>query len=882
MRRLCLIFVMTLSIADTAASQPPTGRLPAAVTPTAYRIDLTVLPDQPRFRGHVEIDVNAESDEKSLFLHGQKLHVSKASVKQAGKTLAATYREVDASGVVQLDLPRALEHGPATLVFDYDAAFASGSAGLYRLKVGQHWYAWTQLEAIDARAVFPCFDQPEWKTPFAISVLTAPDQLAVSNAAESGSKLQGKLLRHDYEPTPPLPTYLVALAVGPFDVVESTIPATSHRAKPLPLRVLATRGNKDSLAYALAETKPIVSLLEGYFGRAFPFSKLDQIASPVMGGAMENAGAVIYDDSILVLGPDAPVRTRQGFGMVVAHELAHQWFGDLVTPVWWEDIWLNESFATWLGYRIANQWKPELNIGNGALFEGFRAMELDSLHEGRPVQQPIRVSGEIETAFDRITYGKGGKVIEMVEAYLGAEKLQKGVRLHMDRFAGRNAASRDFFQSLADAANEPRIVTAMQGFVEQQGVPVVKVERSGAQLKLTQARYAPLGAAAPPATSWVIPFCVRAGAAKQCVLFDKSSSVIALPGKDPRAPLMPNAGGHGYYRFSLADADWRALIANGTQLSASEALAVIDSLWAEWKAGAAPLALLLDAARAFAAHSDSYVAIDVGDRLSDLRARSMLSPAELPAYRRLMSDLFAARLHKLGFDPKAGAYNAEEPDTSRLRGQLVHYMFAEADNAEVSNTLAAAATSWIDGDQSALDRTFLSDGLAVWLRRNGAAGITKLWTKLIATTDADLRHRMARAISSADDPAVARHVFANLGRPGLRSDDKLILIMTITREPATRELGFDWLAHNLPKLAKEANLSSVGALFEGPTTFCSEADSQRIERSLRPHVDALKRGALALDRVVENVHNCGALKSAQQADLAAAFGARAKLDATLK
>lgn len=882
MRRLCLVSLMMLSIADIAAGQPPTGRLTAAVTPTAYRIELTVLPDQPRFRGHVEIDVNAQTDEKSLFLHGRQLHVSKASVQQAGKTLAATYREVDASGVVRLDLPRALEHGPATLVFDYDAAFASGPAGLYRLKVDDHWYAWTQLEAIDARGVFPCFDQPEWKTPFAISLLTAPEQLAISNAAESGSTPQAKLVRHEFAATQPLPTYLVAIAVGPFDVVEAAIAATQQRPKPLPLRVLATHGYKDSLAYALAETKPIVSLLEGYFGRPFPFPKLDQIASPVMGGAMENAGAVIYDDSILVLGPDAPVRTRQGFGMVVAHELAHQWFGDLVTPVWWEDIWLNESFANWLGYRIANQWKPELNIGHGALADGYRAMELDSLHEGRPIQQPIRVSGEIDTAFDRITYGKGGRVIEMVEAYLGAEKLQKGVRLHMERFAGRNAASRDFFQSLADAAEEPRIVTAMQGFVEQQGVPVVKVERSGTQLQLTQARYAPLGAAAPPATSWVIPFCVRAGAAKQCVLFDKTSSSIALPGKDPRALLMPNAGGHGYYRFSLAESDWRALIANATQLDASEALAVIDSLWAQWKAGAAPLALLLDAARAFAAHSDSYVAIDVGDRLSDLRARSMLSSAELPAYRKLMSDLFAARLNKLGFDPKSGAYTAEQPDTSRLRAQLVHYMFAEADSAEVSNTLATAAQHWIDGDQSALDRTFLSDGLAVWLRRNGAAGISKLWAKLIATSDADLRHRIARAISSADDPAIARYVFANFGRPGLRSNDKLILIMTITREPATRELGFDWLAHNLPKLAKETNLSSVGGMFEGPTTFCSEADSKRIEKSLRPHVDALKRGALALDRVVENVHNCGVLKSAQQAELAAAFGAKTKLDATLK
>jgi aminopeptidase N len=576
------------------------------------------------------------------------------------------------------------------------------------------------------------------------------------------------------------------------------------------------------------------------------------------------------------------MRSLQSFGMVVAHELAHQWFGDLVTPMWWEDIWLNESFANWLGFRIANEWKPNLHIGNGSLIEGYRAMELDALHQGRPIQQPIRVSAEIDSAFDRITYGKGGRVIEMVEAYLGAEKFQKGVRLHMQRFAGGNAASDDFFKSLADAANEPRIVASMHDFVRKQGVPLVKVERSGQELKLTQTRYAPLGAAAAPATSWSIPLCVRAGTVRQCSFFDKPKGSIALPGKDPRALLMPNAGGRGYYRFELAEPDWRALIASAQQLDVSESLSVVDSVWAQWRAGRAPLKLLLDAARAFAGHAQADVVIDVGDRLSELRARSLLSAAELPTYRKLVTDLFGARLQKLGFDPKLGAYAAEDPDSSRLRGQLVHYMAVEAASTEVIDKLAAAAASWIAGDANALDRTFLLDGLAIWLKRNGEAGAKKVLSKLIATTDGDLRRRMARALGTADEPAIARYVLANLSSPGLRSTDKLMLANTITREPTTRELGLDWLVRNGVKLVRETNLSSIGAVFDAPVNFCSEADSARIEKSLRPHVESLKRGGLLLTRVVENVHNCGVLKTTQQADLAAAFAAQSKLDATLK
>lgn len=882
MRRLCLTLLFALSTVNPAAASPPLGRLPANVTPLAYRIELTVVPEQPRFHGHVEIDVRAQGGETSLYLHGRQLHVSKTSVKQGARTEPAKYREVDSTGVAQLTFARALDPGEATLAFDYDAAFGTGAAGLYRQEVDKQWYAWTQFEAIDARAAFPCFDQPEFKTPYTVSLITAPGHVAVSNAPELRAEPRGKLVRHEYAPTLPLPTYLVAFAVGPFDVVESTVSATPQRPTPLPLRVIATRGQRDSLHYALQETKPIVRLLEAYFGSPFPYPKLDQIASPVMGGAMENAGAVIYDDSVLVLGPNAPVRIHQIFGMIVAHELAHQWFGDLVTPVWWEDIWLNESFANWLGYRIGDQWKPQLHLATGALVEGFRAMELDALHAGRPIHQPIASSAEIDSAFDRITYGKGGKVIEMIEAYLGAEKFQQGVRLHMQRYAGRNAASKDFFQSLADAAHEPKIVAAMHDFVSKQGVPVVKVERGAATLKLTQRRYAPLGATTPPATTWSIPLCVRAGATRKCQFFDTAEGSMPLPGKDPGALLMPNAGGRGYYRFELADSDWRVLIASAKQLEIAEALSVIDSLWAQWRAGNTPLALVLDATRAFAAHPEADVVIDVGDRLSELRARSLLSAAELPTYRALMSELFSARLKKLGFDPKSGVYTSDNPDNARLRAQLVRYLALDAANVELGDTLATAADSWINGDDQALDRTYLIEGLTIWLQRHGEAGAKRLFAKLIATNDADLRRRIARAIGGAGKPAVARQALANLGNKGLRPIDKLILASMITRDAETREIGFEWLSRNVTRLVKETNLSSISVVFDAPVNFCSEADAARIEKSLRPHVDAYKRGGLSLTRAVENVRNCGVLRTRQQAELAAAFAPKTKLDATLK
>ena len=871
MTRFGLLVLAWLCFANVAAADPLSGRLIQTVTPLAYRLDLTVRPEQPRFSAHVEIEVRVQGGERSVLLHGRKLHVTRVSVRQGAGKIAAQYREVDPSGVARVEFAKALEPGAAQLVFDYDAAFGV-AAGLYHLKVAEHWYAWTQLEAVDARAMFPCFDQPEFKTPFTISVATPPDAIAASNEALTRSQPEGALVRHQFAPSAPLPTYLVALAVGPFDVLEGAVPPTPQRPKPLPLRILATQGQKASLAYALAETQPIVTLLEAYFDRPFPFSKLDQIASPLMGGgAMENAGAVMYDDSLIVLGADASVQARRDFGMVVAHELAHQWFGDLVTPVWWEDIWLNESFANWLGYLVADRWRPELNIGNGSLQEGFRAMDLDALHAGRPIHQPIRVTGEILGAFDAITYGKGGKVIEMIAAYLGPERFQKGVRSYMQRFAGGSAASSDFFQAMADAAQEPRLVAAMQGFVEQQGVPVVRVERDGTALKWTQARYAPIGAPAPPATRWTVPFCLRLGTNQRCQLLDSASGSLPLPGRTAGA-LMPNVGGHGYYRFSLSGGDWAALIASAPQLGAGEALAVLDSSWAEWRAGALALPVLLQEAIVFSGHADSYIPIDVGDRLAGLRERGLLATAQLPAYRKQVSQLFGPRLAQLGFKPGSRAHAADSNDTQRLRVELVHFMSAEAEDAATRRTLQDAAAAWVEGQDDALDRALLSDGIEAWVTRAGASGLQRAWARLLASNDADARARIASALGSLGDPTAARWLLDHLRKGSIRSTEKLTIIDRMIRTPETREIGFAWLERNLTKLADEGIFAALG-VFGAVGTYCSADDATRVERSLRPQIDKLQLWNLELQREVEKIRNCGALRQAHEAELQAAFPA---------
>jgi aminopeptidase N len=407
---LCALFVPAAALAQEAL---PAGKLPDMVAPIAYRLDVTVVPEKARFSGHTEIDIRLKQPAASIFMHGRDLHVTRAIARIGRRQIPVTFTQKSPTGLAQLDFGRTVPAGKLTLKFDYDAPFGDGPSGLYRIKVGDAWYSWSQFESIDARAAFPSFDQPGYKTPFTVSITTRPGFVAASNAPQIGTSRIGKLVKHRFAPTKPLPTYLVAFVTGPFNRITGNIAPTPERGHPLPLGVIGTKPNAGQMRYALDESGKIVALLERYFGQPFPYPKLDQIGSPVMPGAMENAGADIYGDGILFLDESDSRDTKMSFGMIVAHELSHQWFGDLVTPAWWDDIWLNESFANWMGYRIGNEWRPDLDIGVDAIGEGFEAMDLDSLGAGRPIHQRITKDADIDAAFDQITYGKGGQVVAL-------------------------------------------------------------------------------------------------------------------------------------------------------------------------------------------------------------------------------------------------------------------------------------------------------------------------------------------------------------------------------------------------------------------------------------------------------------------------------------
>ncbi|MFC0590073.1 M1 family metallopeptidase [Novosphingobium aquiterrae] len=855
-----------------AATLPdvPKGQLTDAVRPSAYRLDLTVNPDKDRFSGKVEIDAVLKASSSYVDLHGRDLNITRAVATVGGRTYVGTWRDVDPSGVVRLSFAETLPAGAVTFAFDYDAAFQSSPAGMFRVKVGDDWYSWTQFESIDARAAFPSFDQPGYKQPFTVTLRTKPGQVAVSNAPEVSKTLEDGLEVHRFAPTLPLPTYLVAMMVGPFAVAEGTVPPSPQRATPLPLRIVTTKQNAKQMTFALEGSKGIVRHLEAYFNQAFPYPKLDQITTPILPGAMENAGADLYADPILIMDETASTRQKRDFGMIVSHELAHQWFGDLVTPTWWDDIWLNESFANWMGYRIGGEWRPDLNIGAGALVEGFGAMSTDALLAGRPIHQAITTNAQIDEAFDSITYGKGGHVVAMIAGYMGDTKFRDGVRRYMAAHKYGNATSKDFFAAMAEAAGDPRIIPAMQSFTDQQGVPLVTFSRGkGGAYTATQSRYVRLGTQGPD-TRWGVPLCLRRiGATTQsCQLLTDKSAAVKLPGK---GAFIPNAGGTGYYRFELPTADWDALIARASALSSGEALALDDSLLASFRAGRASPDQLIASARELAKNKDSYASAAGIDTLQALYGSGMLDEAGKAGYRRLVESLYRPRLAALGFDPRAGAYAKEDPEKSEQRAQIVGRLAVTARDAAVRKQLGQAARDYLAGKSDAIDQSWLGLGLGIVVEEGGLAAAKDLADKALASQDSVFRPASLGVIGGSGKADVAKWILTEFQDKRLRPNERLSLIGGVVRTSETRDIGFAWLKSNF-----DALMNSGGGIFFASRLpqivggFCSVRDADEIAALMRPKL-AGKTGALELERTIERVRSCGVLKDARGAEASRAF-----------
>ncbi|HEY5010008.1 MAG TPA: M1 family metallopeptidase, partial [Acidimicrobiales bacterium] len=370
--------------------------------------------------------------------------------------------------------------GDALLEIAYDAPFAATLSGLYRVEENGVHYAYTQFESTDARRAFPCFDEPAFKTAYDITIASPAGTMALANSPEASHEDgTGGMVVHHFATTRPLPSYLVAFAVGDFDVAEG-------QTSPFPIRVITTKGRAGLTGIALDAAAGLVAKLGEYFGIRYPYEKLDLVAVPEFdAGAMENPGLVTFRDEILLLDPEhATTEMKRGQAETIAHEFAHQWFGDLVTMQWWDDIWLNEGFATWAEAHMVDAWKPSFGATIDQIADVQFVMDTDALKSARAVRQPVTSTGEVLESFDGLTYEKGAAVLRMLESWLGPDTFRRGVQRYLHDNAWKNAKADDLFHAL-EFVSAQSVSEMAHGFLDKPGVPSVQVNwKCGGKLEL--------------------------------------------------------------------------------------------------------------------------------------------------------------------------------------------------------------------------------------------------------------------------------------------------------------------------------------------------------------------------------------------------------------
>lgn len=856
----------------------PQGQLPDTIKPTAYQIDLTVDPAKDNFTGQVVIAAELTAPADRIWLHGERLQMQSATVVLAsGETLTADYQEVGETGVAELRFGQTVAPQTLSLQFAYAAPFDRTLNGLYLVEDGGERYAFTQMESHFARKAIPSFDEPRFKVPFTVSLTVRNEHEAIANTPTVKVEPIGtEFKKIQFAPSKPLPTYLLAWAVGRLDVVEwQPIPASAVRSQAIPLRGIATHGKGGQLKYALQHTAGILQTLEDYFGIAYPYEKLDILAVPDFeAGAMENAGAITYREQLLLLDESASLQQQRAYVSVHAHELAHQWFGNLVTMPWWNDIWLNEAFASWMENKAVNRFAPAMGFELANHQDAQGAMGLDALASMREIRQPILDNADISNAFDGITYSKGAAVIAMFENYVGEEVFRRGVTAYLNRYAWGNATAEQFVAAIAEAAGDERINPAFFSFLTQVGVPEIQLsghcQDGVVQATVKQSRYLPLGSAAARDLRWQVPVCLSAygafGQQKQCTLLTEAEQTWQFQLPSCPTHVMPNANGAGYYRFSLAPDEQSRLLQALPSLPLTEAYVLADNLNAALRAGRIDVNAYLAAVPTLAAHPSRHVALLPLGTLEFIRDY-LVSSADRPVLERFYSALYQPRLAAIGLTPKAD----DNAEVRLQRTALVGFLSDVARHPELRSALRDWGKAYVGfaGDNSlhpeAVPADLVRPALVVAQQELGAPFFEALSAQLEKSEDGTVRGYLIGAMASADDPALAAEARERITSLDLRTNERMQIAYTQMDNPATADALFQWFKGKYKVLRP---LLPEGVQKRMPMLgmrYCTPEKAAEVQAYFQPLMAELPGGERSLNNTLETITLCHAFVTAQPA-----------------
>ena len=869
-------------ITPIAQQDAPIGKLPDVAHPVSYEVGMKIDPREETFTGAVTIEVWLDEPSDGLWIHGDDLRVTAITVQGE----EATYEQVLPTGVSRITFANTYPAGQVRVIIAYEADFDVNLAGLFRVNEQGEAYALAKSESIQARRFLPGFDEPGFKAPFDITLVVPNGYEAISNTPILSRTRYREDRTFDqvmFDTTRPLSTYLLSVAVGPFDVVKyPDIPASSVRQEPVPLRGFARKGRGDDLTRAMDITADMVVAFENALQLPYPYKKLDLIAAPQWpSGATELAGAITYRESRLLLDENSGPAAYLSMLGIHSHEIAHMWFGNLVTPPWWDDLWLKEAFATWGTPLALAALQPDAGHEVDATARAISAMRLDSLASTRAVREPIARNEVIRNAYDGITYSKGMAIINMADRYFGPELFRPALGQYLKSFEDGAADSPDFYQIISEVTGEPDMTEVFESFIEYKGVPLVSAEVSCEEAEtiepivtLRQSRYRPLGSEIEAGREWAIPICVGFGdgegeRGRVCTIMRDEETSLSL-GTQAACPsfVLPNESGAGYFRWTSSEADWQGLVENFDELTASEALSAVDSAVAVFEAGEGSAETMLSVLEAASRHANRRVAVSPMRTLT--RYDGMLEGDAREGLRQFSSALYRPIYDALG--------EPEGDDQTVLKSAVESFLALTARDPDVRAALAADARRFIGledaPETSALSSDQYLPAMMVGVQDGDGAFFERLLAAYDEIDDPQFAGVVPVALGSVSNDALAQRARDLALESNLGPRERYGVIQQQMNNRATRVPTWVWLQENYTEFVSKIPAQWPRRTPGLASRFCEAGRVTQLENMFMRIGDEAPGYERALSQTNEAITLCAALKTEREGELAAALASR--------
>ena len=830
------------------------GRLPTDIRPTFEAVHLNLDPKKMDYTGSVRVELTVAKATNTIQFHAQEMKLPKAVLKGKSGDRALQIMEGE-EGLITATSAAEIKPGDYALEIEFSNEFDQRATSLYRLESGGEAYIFTQFESCDARLAFPCWDEPSFKFPYQITLTVPKAEETVSNTPIELQSVKADQKTVVFRRTKPLPSYLLAIAVGPFEYVP--VPGTS-----IPTRIVTPKGSAGLAQVAASMTPPTLAALEKYFGRPYPYEKLDLIAVPEFTpGAMENPGAITYGDRFLLFDPKTmSASQRRTLAQFTAHELAHMWFGDLVTMSWWDDLWLNEAFAEWMGNKIAQEVYPNLQIDVTALFELQGGMYLDSQLAARAIRQPVKSLSNLLSAADALTYKKGQATLAMFEQWMGPETFRKGVLDYLQAHEWGNATAADLWAALSKASGHD-IHAPMSTFLDQPGIPLVRAEiLSDGQVRLSQRRHLNYGVTPPTPQLWQIPITLKysdgAAVKTHSVLLTDATMTTTLPGLSGKGPvwLDPSANSSGYYRWSIDPSALQKLAeAAPKELNSLERIGFIQNLSSLLDAGAIHGDEYCRLILPFADDPRPEVTRAVAGTLGTVK-QSFVTPELQAPFSNYVQRVLGPAAKRYGYDRAPN----EEEAVSLLRPAFVGWLADEGRDEEALVFAERLAKSFL-ADRGSIDPSLVNQALTLSAIRGDAARFAEYKQRFETTTVPTDRESFLGALGNFRDPKLREEALAYVLAGPLRPHEIFTIPQVMGSTSGQEKQVFEWVAQNYDAIVKKIPpVYAIYLPYVGGSCEKEQLDKAKAFFSTPEH--SVPGSAAELARMVEASEDCIGLR----------------------